>query len=149
MGPGGSQLAFKTLFKDFSRAIRKLPKKFEREEAVDDLRAAFAKPLPATFAEQNELYQTGLKRLAFLHMQTGGAPRPTSGSRTIYSKGTKVEVKPADKVDPSLVGGSDKAPYSNWHGGNLDPESVQKHQRLLKRAGFKNNADAIGNGGVF
>lgn len=38
MGPGGSQLAFKTLFKDFSRAIRKLPKKFEREEAVDDLR---------------------------------------------------------------------------------------------------------------
>ena len=112
-------------------------------------RSAFAKPLPATFAEQNELYQTGLKRLAFLHMQTGGAPRPTSGSRTIYSKGTKVEVKPADKVDPSLVGGSDKAPYSNWHGGNLDPESVQKHQRLLKRAGFKNNADAIGNGGVF
>ena len=39
MGPGGIQLAFKTLFKDFSRAIRKLPKKFEREEAVDDLRA--------------------------------------------------------------------------------------------------------------
>lgn len=109
---------------------------------------AFAKPLPAMFAEQTELYNSGLKRLAFLQIKTGGTPRPTSGSRTIYSKGEKLEIKPTDKVDSSLAG-EEKAKYSNWHGGNMDPESVQKHQRLLKRAGFKNNADAIGNGGVF
>lgn len=33
---------------------------------------------------------------------------------------------------------------SNWHGGNLDPDSVSKHQHLLKRAGYKSHSDAKG-----
>ena len=35
-------------------------------------------------------------------------------------------------------------PTSNWSGTNLDPCSVKRHQNSLKRAGFKNNADAKG-----
>lgn len=40
-----------------------------------------------------------------------------------------------------------KARYTNWHGGNLDPDSVRRHQHQLKRAGFRDNAHA--KGGIF
>ncbi len=38
----------------------------------------------------------------------------------------------------------DRARYSNWHGGNLDPDSVSRHQHQLSRAGFRDNAHAKG-----
>ena len=31
------------------------------------------------------------------------------------------------------VGTVDKAKYSNWHGGNMDPDAMKQHQRQLKR----------------
>ena len=31
------------------------------------------------------------------------------------------------------IGVVDKAKYSNWHGGNMDPDAVKRHQRGLKR----------------
>ena len=40
--------------------------------------------------------------------------------------------------------GGSKA-VTNWHGGNMDPDSVKRHYQGLKRAGFKSNADAKGN----
>ena len=33
---------------------------------------------------------------------------------------------------------------SNWTGSNMDPDQVSRHNRSLKRAGFKNNSDAKG-----
>jgi hypothetical protein len=33
---------------------------------------------------------------------------------------------------------------SNWSGSNLDPDSVARHYRSLKRAGFRDNAHAKG-----
>lgn len=33
---------------------------------------------------------------------------------------------------------------TNWHGSNLDPDSVSRHNRSLKRAGFQNNRHAKG-----
>jgi hypothetical protein len=38
----------------------------------------------------------------------------------------------------------ERARYTNWHGGNLDPESVSRHQHQLNRAGFRDNAHAKG-----
>ena len=35
-------------------------------------------------------------------------------------------------------------PITNWHGKNMDPDSVARHNRSLKRAGFKNNRQAKG-----
>jgi hypothetical protein len=47
-----------------------------------------------------------------------------------------------------LPGGEDnkgaKKPMTNWHGRNLDPDSVARHNRSLKRAGFLNNQHAKG-----
>jgi hypothetical protein len=41
-------------------------------------------------------------------------------------------------------GTSVKKAISNWHGGNMDPDSVKRHYNGLKRAGFDNNAKAKG-----
>lgn len=38
----------------------------------------------------------------------------------------------------------ERARYTNWTGGNLDPDSVARHQHLLGRAGFRDNAHAKG-----
>jgi hypothetical protein len=40
--------------------------------------------------------------------------------------------------------GSGKKAVTNWHGGNMDPDSVRRHYAGLKRAGFKNNFHAKG-----
>jgi len=36
---------------------------------------------------------------------------------------------------------------SNWHGGNMDPDAVKRHQRGLKRMGFKNHNGVYGDFG--
>ena len=38
----------------------------------------------------------------------------------------------------------DKAKWSNWDGSNMDPDSVARHNRSLRRAGFRDNAHAKG-----
>ena len=37
-----------------------------------------------------------------------------------------------------------KKAVTNWHGGNMDPDSVSRHYNGLKRAGFYNNSHAKG-----
>lgn len=145
---------------------------------MSELRSSYtSRPsLPEDFAERRELYDAGCKRLALLRMKTGGTPSADSSKsgRILYVNGKRVEVNEHSATDPNISKegegtaslrlrpsttnptnptptppGADKARYSNWHGGNLDPESVSRHQRLLNRAGFRNNSDAIGNGGIF
>lgn len=47
--------------------------------------------------------------------------------------------------------GDQSSPFSkvtsNWTGGNMDPDSVKRHERSLKRSGFKSNSHA--KGGLF
>lgn len=38
----------------------------------------------------------------------------------------------------------ERARYTNWHGGNLDPDSVARHQNQLGRMGFRDNKHAKG-----
>lgn len=51
---------------------------------------------------------------------------------------TKITLQGVD--DTSLT----QRPVTNWHGRNMDPDSVARHYRSLKRAGFKNNRHAKG-----
>eukprot|EP00518_Triparma_eleuthera_P022552 CAMPEP_0197563096 /NCGR_PEP_ID=MMETSP1320-20131121/28104_1 /TAXON_ID=91990 /ORGANISM="Bolidomonas sp., Strain RCC2347" /LENGTH=100 /DNA_ID=CAMNT_0043124877 /DNA_START=229 /DNA_END=527 /DNA_ORIENTATION=- len=100
---------------------------------MSELRSSYtSRPsLPEDFAERRELYDAGCKRLAFLRMKTGGTPSADSSKsgRILYVNGKRVEVNEHSATDPN-ISKEDKARYSNWHGGNLDPESVSRHQRL-------------------
>jgi hypothetical protein len=42
------------------------------------------------------------------------------------------------------IGDKGSKAVTNWHGGNMDPDSVKRHYQGLKRAGFRNNTDAKG-----
>lgn len=48
------------------------------------------------------------------------------------------------KIVFGTTGSVVKKAVSNWTGSNMDPDSVKRHQSILKRAGFKNNSDAKG-----
>jgi len=66
-------------------------------------------------------------------------PSPRKSKTTfVFDKTTKKVVEGRGAMSPS------GAKYSNWHGGNLDPDSVKTHQRQLKRAGFTDNRSVIG-----
>ena len=58
--------------------------------------------------------------------------------RIVYKDGQAVE---GGENESMMAGG--KA-VSNWHGGNMDPDSVAKHSAQLTRMGFKNNSHAKG-----
>lgn len=84
--------------------------------------------------EIERLVSTFQDKVAFARMTTtrsGEAKR----TRIIYGKNGK-------KLEQGTL--RDKAKYTNWDGGNPDPDSVARHYHGLKRAGFRDNAHAKG-----
>jgi hypothetical protein len=131
-----------SLYRNLHRSILRLPKKYQREEGVEELKETFlSTPLPPTGDGLREMLENGEKRLSFLRMQTGGQ----KGSyRVRYDKddATGEVTKEVDgKPRPGLP---DKSRYSNWGAGNMDPDMVARHHRSLKRARFNSHADAKG-----
>ena len=60
-----------------------------------------------------------------------------------FPKGrTSIVYRNGEKVDAARE--RDKAKWSNWDGSNMDPDSVARHNRSLRRAGFRDNAHAKG-----
>ena len=57
-------------------------------------------------------------------------------TKIVYIDGKPIEGGKGDTIE--------NAKYSNWHGSNIDPDSLARHNRGLKRAGFVNNAHAKG-----
>ena len=68
----------------------------------------------------------------------GGTPRRAAAQ----SGRTRIVYRNGEKVDAARE--RDKAKWSNWDGSNMDPDSVARHNRSLRRAGFRDNAHAKG-----
>lgn len=76
-------------------------------------------------------------RIAYLRMTQPRRPLAQTGrTRLVFRNGKKVEAPHGAERD--------KAKWSNWDGGNMDPDSVSRHNRSLRRAGFRDNAHAKG-----
>ena len=74
-------------------------------------------------------------RIAYLRMTTPRRPASQKGR-------TSIVFRDGEKVDVARE--RDKAKWSNWDGANMDPDSVARHNRSLRRAGFRDNAHAKG-----
>jgi hypothetical protein len=74
-------------------------------------------------------------RIAYLRMTTPRRPASQKGR-------TSIVYRNGEKVDAARE--RDKAKWSNWDGSNMDPDSVARHNRSLRRAGFRDNAHAKG-----
>ena len=134
-------VAVRSLYRNLHRAIGHLPKKWEQSEGREELRETFdATPLPPSSDGLRELLENGHKRLAFLRMQTGGQ---RGSYRVRYDRNEAGEVeKDMDPRQGPVTG--EKARWSNWGAGNMDPDMVAKHKATLHRARFRDNDHAKG-----
>ena len=111
---------------------------------LTELRNGFRKPLSPdeTIGERMKL---GHSKLSFLRITTRVKPRKESNEQEqsiekkwVYKDGQKFESINGTIRDPK------GRVLSSFDGKNLDPESVTRHRKLLKRAGFVNNQHAKG-----
>lgn len=81
---------------------------------------------------------------------SAAVPDETSSSSSIEEEeaGADGRVRLVYKNGEGRIDGDaearERARYSNWDGGNLDPDSVARHRHQLGRMGFRDNAHAKG-----
>ena len=80
-----------------------------------------------------ELIKKANSTIGYLKIIT---PRTSRRKDDVQQGATTIVFGEGGKLGPKAV--------TNWHGGNMDPDSVKRHYQGLKRAGFKSNADAKG-----
>ena len=122
-------------YRAFLRVVAAMPKQ-QRGAAVQQARSelAFFRDV-ADPAEAARLVDAFDGRIAYLRMTTPRRPASQKGrTSNVYRNG--------EKVDAARE--RDKAKWSNWDGSNMDPDSVARHNRSLRRAGFRDNAHAKG-----
>lgn len=95
--------------------------------------------------ENGETIESRLKaaqdKLAFLRISSVMPRRKTAGESSgkwIYKNGERLE-----NVGGTIRDAAGRV-VSSYDGSNLDPESVSRHRKNLKRAGFVNNLHAKG-----
>ena len=125
-------------------------------EVLQEIRAKFRRPVAATTSEGGETAETRLKqahdRLSFLRISSvkvtprrvigsssSGSETSSGTTRWVYRDGQKLE-----HVAGTLRDAATGRVISPYDGKNLDPESVTRHRKSLKRAGFVNNSHAKG-----
>lgn len=148
--------AFRSLYRQLLHLSEKLPNRAKRTEAVSLVRDRFRAGVAAATAnpaavDAAKLAADAESRLGFLKMltpraahRTGGAELGSGSARIFYANGEKFDAATAAKDGAAKPRSSEKARWSNWHGGNMDPDSVAKHTNLLNRAGFRDNQHAKG-----
>mmetsp|Transcript_35436 Transcript_35436/g.47847 ORF Transcript_35436/g.47847 Transcript_35436/m.47847 type:complete len:146 (-) Transcript_35436:433-870(-) len=136
---------FASLYRQIIHLSRKLPDVAKRDAAVRAARENFKR----NWKEMDEVALSRFEaetqsRLSFLKMMTPTTIHRTARGegkqqiqRFMYKDGERFAYDGSGKLP-------DKARYSNWTGSNMDPDSVAKHQNLLNRAGFRDNAQAKG-----
>jgi hypothetical protein len=147
--------AFRSLYRQLLHLSEKLPNAAKRTEAVSLVRDRFREGVAAAAANPGavdvaKLAADAESRLGFLKMltpraahRTGGAELGSGSARIFYANGEKIDAATAAK-DGAAKPRHEKARWSNWHGGNMDPDNVAKHTNLLNRAGFRDNQHAKG-----
>ena len=122
-------------YRAFLRVVAAMPKQ-QRGAAVQQARSelAFFRDVSDP-AEAARLVDAFDGRIAYLRMTTPRRPASQKGR-------TSIVYRNGEKVDAARE--RDKAKWSNWDGANMDPDSVARHNRSLRRAGFRDNAHAKG-----
>mmetsp|Transcript_24871 Transcript_24871/g.49485 ORF Transcript_24871/g.49485 Transcript_24871/m.49485 type:complete len:136 (+) Transcript_24871:62-469(+) len=124
-------------YRSLNRLIRRIQKPNDRTDAMKQLNDEYRSNRKVGAAEVEALLLGAKKKMEYLRMIT-----PKDRSRDGPQTGSQRYVYAKD--GPNKTGKVVRARYSNWHGGNLDPESVKRHHQLLNRGGWRDNAHAKG-----
>jgi hypothetical protein len=172
MSPSAIRSNVISMYRNMLRLASRLPSKAERIDTISKIKAEFrsnasetdsgrwefvpwrasSHPLPPKLDQLPQMFllprsyrissqfNSAMSSLGFLRMST---PR----SRTSHTP-TAAEVEAASSnsttKSPSTAAGVFNRPHTNWHGSNLDPDSVSRHKAQLKRMRFRDNAHAKG-----
>lgn len=113
-----------TLYKSLLKAASRLPEA-KRVKVCGDIRRAFRENKETSPQDVSKLLDKAASTLGYLKIIT---PRGRQAAQS-------------EAAGASVVG---RKATSNWSGENLDPDSVRRHQSILKRAGFRSNREAKG-----
>ena len=118
-------------YRQLLKGASKLPDSSKRQEALTEVRKQFRANSEIGSEEVAALLDKANSSLGYLKIIT---PRGRQESQTGVTK----------LVFGPETGPSGRKATTNWTGSNLDPDSVRRHQNILKRAGFKDNKTAKG-----
>ena len=125
-----------TAYKRLLTLAKMMPNEKERVKAVGQIKSEFRKNVDEHSDDVvKEMLKKANSSMSFLNIVTpkraGTKGQESRRARMVFGKGAK---------DVSRDGSA----VSNWHGGNMDPDSVSRHNAGLRRAGFRDNAHAKG-----
>lgn len=131
-----SSMNISSLYRQMLRLQRILPE-YRRDPTLAQIKQGFRiNKLETDESKIETMIQKALSSIAYMKMIT---PRTRNKSR--HESGyVKIVIENHESVSKSQL----FKPHSNWTGSNMDPDSVKRHYRGLQRAGFKDNAHAIG-----
>eukprot|EP01039_Chlorochromonas_danica_P000888 gene887-969_t len=117
-----------SMYKNLMKFASRLPAN-KREESLKRIREEFRKNSQEHNPEQvAEMLKFASSTLGYLKIVTPRSVKEQRGhTRIVFG----------DASNPSKA-------VSNWTGSNMDPDSVSRHYRSLKRAGFTDNKSAKG-----
>jgi hypothetical protein len=117
-----------SMYKNLITFAKRLPK-LKKDESIRKIQEEFRKNSNEHNPERiEELLKYANSTLGYLKIVTPKRLKDQTGhSKIVFGDDSKIN----------------KA-VSNWTGNNLDPDSVSRHYRSLKRAGFKDNSSAKG-----
>jgi hypothetical protein len=125
----------RTVYRELARLIKLTP---DATKSQKMLQTDFRKPLgPESSVEQR--LEVAEQKLSFLRMTTVKTRPSGQSGRWIYKDGEKLQSDAGGTLRDSKG-----RVISNFDGNNMDPESVTRHRKSLKRAGFVNNEHAKG-----
>jgi hypothetical protein len=104
----------------------------QRQETKELIQREYRKNKNAIPDEIQYLLKKAESTMSYMRMIT---PKSKSGTA---SQSGRVTITYGPKTK------SERKAVTNWHGKNLDPESVSHHFKNLKRAGFHDNNHAKG-----
>jgi hypothetical protein len=128
------------VYRDLIHVIKQQPHQLS-SRGMKELRTKFREPLGEAETIESRLKEAE-SRLSFARMNASGRIKrrgeATASGRWVYKDGA-----PIQNVNGTWRDNKGRV-VSPYDGNNLDPESVSKHFKNLRRAGFVNNAHAKG-----
>lgn len=121
------------VYRELARLIKVTP---DATKSQKMLQTGFREPSEKSVEQRLEVAE---QKLSFLRMTTVKTRPSGQSGRWIYKDGEKLQSDAGGTMRDSKG-----RVISNFDGNNMDPESVTRHRKSLKRAGFVNNEHAKG-----
>jgi hypothetical protein len=129
----------RNIYRELARLIKVTPDAEKSQQMLQMLQTGFREPLRPSESSVEQRLKVAEQKLSFLRMTTVKTRPSGQSGRWIYKDGERLQSDQGGTMRDSKG-----RVISNFDGNNMDPESITRHRKSLKRAGFVNNSHAKG-----